>query len=228
MLLGTGHIDETYIQIGRAGRILCAPGLVPAPGQYLLAHATSEPDAPLPTPVFNAGSHPKGFYAAQPLPVAWTPGTTLTLRGPLGRGFHLPAGARKIALAALGHNPARLLALLEPALTQKAAVALLTDHPPAGLPLSVEVLPLKTLNETAHWADYLALDAPRSALEQVRETLRTLPTPLLSGPGTEILVETPLPCGGMGECGICAIQTRKNHFLACKEGPVFEAHLLLK
>lgn len=217
---GKGHIDETYIQAGFTARISCAPGLIPAPGQYLLAHAPTEPNDPLPHPVFKAASHSTGFYAAHPLPVAWTPGTQLQLRGPFGRGFHLPSSARKIVLAAFGKTCSRLLALLEPALSQKAEITLLTNHPHQGLPLSLEILPLSALPETSRWADYLAFDIPRSNLAGF---IRQHSALLHNGYTTEILLETPLPCGGSADCAICAVQTKKSIRLACKDGPVFPA-----
>lgn len=239
---GTGQIDETFIESGRAARIACAPSLVPAPGQYLLAHAPSEPARPLPVPVFQAASHPRGFYAANPLPVSWTPGTQLTLRGPLGRGFRLPASSRRVALAALGGNPSRLLALLEPALAQKAEITLLAEAVPDSLPPAIEILPLSALAETIKWADYLAIDAPRAALAAIHETLfpdlpvsyygytpnrAAKPSSILIGYATEILIETPLPCGGMAECGACAIPSRHGTLLACKDGPVFDLKSIL-
>lgn len=222
MRTGTARIDETLIQDGRAARILCAPGLVPAPGQYLLAWASSEPARPLAVPVFRAASHPGGFYAAAPLPVAWSPGTLLAVRGPLGRGFHLPATARRVALAAWGGNPARLLALLEPAESQNAEITLLTENAPPALPHSVEILPLSALPETAQWADYLALDAPRAALPTLQTLLQPESRPRFSGYTIEILLETPLPCGGIAECGACAVATPRAALLACKDGPVFD------
>lgn len=224
MHTGIGRIDETYIQAGRAARITCAPNLVPAPGQYLLAHALSEPDAPLPHPIFMAASHPRGFYAAQPLPVAWTPGTQLSLRGPLGRGFHLPASARRVALAAFGGNCSRLFSLLEPALAQKAEITLLAETPPDGLPPAIEILPLAALDETVQWSDYLAIDIPRAFIATIQTRLEHIHQNFISGCAMEILVETPLPCGGVAECGVCAIHTQKGYRLACKEGPVFASN----
>lgn len=227
MHVDTGQIDETFTEAGRAARIICAPSLVPAPGQYLLAHAPSEPNSPLPHPIFLAASHPRGFYAARPLPVSWTPGTQLTMRGPLGRGFHLPASAHRVALAAFGENPSRLLALLEPALTQNAEITLLADRPPKGLPPAIEILPLSALADTVKWADYLAIDAPRAALTAIHATLKPNSRPLFSGYTIEILVETPLPCGGLADCGACAIHAQRGTLLACKNGPVFDLKSVL-
>ncbi|NCP88303.1 MAG: hypothetical protein CO094_03855 [Anaerolineae bacterium CG_4_9_14_3_um_filter_57_17] len=220
MHTGTSQIDE--ISTGeRAARIFCASNLVPAPGKYLLAWALSEPDTPLPAPVFLAETCPGGFYAAAPLPVAWIPGTTLHLTGPLGRGFHLPAIARRVVLVSLGATPARLLALIRPALAQGASVSLLCANPPANLPLAVEILPPDSLTEMAAWADYLALDLPRERLPELALAALAGQTML------EVLLETPLPCGGLGECGVCAVVAGRKIWLACKDGPVFEGRQLI-
>ena len=107
MKQGTGELVELYLENGlTGGRLLCPQNLIPSPGQYLLAHATASND-PLPAPVFNAGSVPGGFLAAPPIPETWQPGTSLSLRGPLGRGFTLPASSRRVALIALGDTSAR-------------------------------------------------------------------------------------------------------------------------
>jgi hypothetical protein len=226
MHTGKGCIEEIYFQGRRAAHLTCLPALIPAPGQYLLAHVAADSDAPLAHPVFQAESSSGGFYAAPPLPPTWLPGTELTLRGPFGHGFHLPPVARRVALAAFGATSSRLLALLEPALAQKAAIVLLTDTPLAGLPPAIEIFPLTALAETTQWADYLALAAPRAAIPVIQNILKPTSQPFNPGYATEILIETPLPCGGVGECGICAVRTRKSYSLACKDGPVFDLKTL--
>jgi hypothetical protein len=231
MRTAKAFVNEIYLDRRRAARFACHPTLIPAPGQYVLAQAQSEPDAPLAVPVFSAGPCPGGFYAAPPLPADWQPGTRLSIRGPLGKGFQLPASSRFIALAAFTQNPARLLALTQQALAQNAAIILLTNDPPDGLSAAIEISPLSALPETLHWADYLALDLPRDALPAA---LKLIVTVSYSGIG-QALIETHLPCGGMGECGICAVSTStgsvhslpKGYKLACKDGPVFDLKTLL-
>jgi hypothetical protein len=201
------------------GRILCPSEMIPSPGQYLLAHDPAS-DALLPVPIFQAGWIPHGFIIAPPIPEAWKPETRLSLRGPLGHGFDLPASARHVALVAVDGNPYRLLPLLELALTNKAAVTLLSYTVPASLPAEVEVQPVTVLPEAADWADYLAIDV-------VRESLPVLWK--LIGEGEQVwtlkdaqgLVLTPVPCGGMAACGVCAVNTRRGWKMACKDGPVF-------
>lgn len=220
----TAELTEIYLNEKAAGRIRCAPQAIPAPGQYLLAQASHEPDIPLATPLFSAGLRPNGFAPAHPLPANWLPGTSLTIRGPFGKGFKLPATARFVLLAAFSKNPSRLLALIEPILAQNAAIVLLIDNPPDQLSPAIEISPLAALRETILWADYLAIDAPRTHLSTL------LPAIAQSGyhKDGQIIVDTPIPCGGMAECGTCAIQLHKGFKLTCKEGPVFDIKTLLE
>jgi NAD(P)H-flavin reductase len=218
MQTAQGCIEEIYLDGRRAARLTCPPALVPAPGQYLLAWAPTDPHASLACPVYQAGTCSGGFYAAPALPATWQPGTQLSLRGPLGHGFNLPPAARRVALIAFGNTSARLLALLEPALAQKAALTLLTDAPLPGLPSAVEISPLAALPETLRWADYLALDLPTGpALDEYKSLLRSL------HPGSgQVFIETPVPCGGLAECGVCAVNLGVGLRYACHDGPVFD------
>ncbi len=214
-----GRLVERYLNDSRAaGRIACGPRLIPAPGQYLLAHALDS-DSPLPVPVFSAGITADGFLAAPPLPAAWTPGGSLLLHGPLGRGFSLPISARRVALTALDATPSRLLGLIPLALAQDAAIVLVSDSPPESLPLSVEVQPRKAFAEILAWADYLAADAARESLGSWLEPLRRNST----RPGAaQVLVHAPMPCGGIAECGVCAVHLSRGWKMACRDGPVFD------
>ena len=234
MHTATGCIEEIYLDGYRAARISCPVSLVPAPGQYLLATASTDPHAPLAQPLFSAGACPGGFYSAPPLPGNWLPGARLNLRGPLGRAFSLPAAARRVALAAFDGDCARVLALLEPALTQKASVLLLAEQPPAGLPAALEILPLSALAESAPRSENLAIKLRRERLPELFNLLspdlndaklRGKPIPPRSS-FVQILVDTPLPCAGLAECGACAVRLRPGtgYKLACKDGPVFDLY----
>jgi hypothetical protein len=180
----------------------------------------------LATPLFAAQAGVEGFLAAPPLPSAWAPGTRLTLYGPLGRGFDMPAMARRFALAALGESMARLLPLVLSALERGAAVALYTENPLPLLPPAVEAHPLKALPEALAWADYLALDLPLASVPSLRQRLGLKETDAIPRPA-QALVRTEMPCGGLGECGACAITTRRAWKLACRDGPVFDLGELL-
>jgi dihydroorotate dehydrogenase electron transfer subunit len=146
---------------------------------------------------------------------------TLSLRGPLGRGFALPASARRVALAAWDVSPACLLGLLSPAHVQGAAISLVCDNPPDDLPADVEIRPLAALAEVCAWADYLALAASRESMRGWRDRLGNggqLKLPRVA----QVLVVTPMPCGGVAKCGICSVEVKKGIELACEAGPVLD------
>ncbi len=128
----------------------------------------------------------------------------LHLRGPLGRGFSLPLAARRVGLVAFDDSPARLRGLIRPALKQDAAVVLVSNSSPDNLPDDVEVQPLSALDDILEWADYAAFDVARENLHQLRER-RGKRNPLAAEMDAQVLVRTPVPCGGIAECGVCAV-----------------------
>ncbi len=220
MRTGKGQVLELILEEGcRHARIACPADLIPSPGQYLLASDGS--DSPLPVPLFHTDSAPQGFTAAGPVPDSWRPGSELSLRGPLGRGFALPLTARKVGLIAFDGSPMRLKGLVRPALKQGAAVVLVCNSTPANLPDDVEVHPISAWQEIVQWADYLAGEVSRANLNQWRERLGK-PSQLSAGREAQILIHTPVPCGGVADCGVCAIKLKSDWKLACKEGPVFD------
>jgi NAD(P)H-flavin reductase len=217
---GMGELVELYLENGLAGgRLLCPQHLIPEPGQYLLAHNPAS-TSPLPAPVFSAGSFSGGFRIAPPIPGDWQPGTILSIRGPLGRGFSMPASARRAALIALGETVARLNPLLPVALEQESSVTLVSDLELTDLPPEVEIQPVSALTDVVYWADYLAIDTPRETLHELREKLGLSEQARVTVEA-QVLVATPMPCGGMAECGVCAVKSRHGWKLACKDGPVF-------
>jgi hypothetical protein len=203
-----------------SGQISRPPRLALKPGQYLLASAPTLNDV-LPTAMFPAAIGGDTITLAPPLPPAWLPGIPLKVRGPLGKGFHLPPLARRMALAALDSHPFRLLPLISLALEQGMEIALFTPLIPYSLPPQVEVLPIQNLPEAPAWADYLALDLPQSRLPELKVCLGLKPGQAL-GCTAEALVVTAMPCGGAADCGVCAIKTKIGWRYACKDGPVFE------
>jgi len=220
MHTGTGQVLELILEDGnRHVRVSCPSNLVPSPGQYLLAGDSS--DSPLPVPLFHTDSASQGFIAAAPIPDSWNPGLELQLRGPSGRGFSLPLSARKAGFIAFDVSPARLRGLISLALRQAAAVVLVCNSYSDHLPDDVEVQPLSALDEIVEWADYLAFDVNRENLNQVRDRLSKL-NQAVARKETQILIYTPVPCGGVAECGVCAVTLKSAWKLACKDGPVFD------
>ena len=218
MSTGKGHISELILEDGRQYvRVSCPSNLIPNPGQYVLASDGS--DSPLPAPLFYTDSAPQGFVAAAPLNASWSPGVSLQLRGPLGRGFNLPLAARRVGLVALDGSAALLRGLIQPALKQDAAVVLVSNSAPDNLPDDVEIQPLSALGEVLAWADYVGFDIARENLQQLRQQLERRN---MAGMGAQVLIRTPVPCGGIADCGVCAVALKSEWKMACKDGPVFD------
>lgn len=226
MHTGRGRIVELILQDGqRAARISCPAELIPAPGQYALVSDGS--NAPLPVPLFVTDSAPDSVavapwrhFTASPVPDHWMPGTEISLRGPLGNGFKLPASARKVALVALADSPSRLRGLIRPALSQGAAVVCVGDSQLENLPDDVEAQPMSALGEVIEWADYAAFDVTREDLTGWVERLREL-NQASTWKEAQVFIQTPVTCGGVAECGVCAVVTKSGWKMACKDGPVF-------
>jgi dihydroorotate dehydrogenase electron transfer subunit len=143
------------------------------------------------------------------------------MRGPLGRGFELPASTHRLVLAALGDSVARLLPLAAQAAQNGCAIALFADAPLPSLPASYEAYPSSDLPESLVWADLLAIDLPLQHMVGLRKILGIATGALLPCPA-QVLIHVPMPCAGLAECGACAVRTRRGYQLACKDGPVFD------
>ena len=222
-----GRIRQTRLDsLGQTQAwIDCPDGLVPEAGQYVMARSLEEIGAPLATCLFPTEMPATGFWAAAPIPANWLPGTALELRGVLGHGFSSFSGARRITLASLSADPARLLPLAMQASQQGAAVTLLAEPPLPALPAWLEIYPLASLPELLNWADFLAIDLPLDRLGQLREVLGLQPIQVLPCEA-QVLIYTPMPCAGLAECGAYAVPARRGWKLACNDGPVFDLNHL--
>jgi NAD(P)H-flavin reductase len=219
MRLHSGQVTEIQLDSSRklAAWISCTPEALPDPGQYLMA---KDSDSILPTPLFLGTRADNGFLTAPAIPTGWTPGTRLQLHGPLGKGFHIPASALKLAFVALTDTSARLLSLIHSALQEDRSVALFTDTPLPPLPSDLEAHPLSALPEFIFWADFLAVDLSLQDLPRLRQTFGLTPQEHLTCQG-QALVFAPMPCGTLADCGVCALKVRNTWKLVCKDGPVF-------
>ncbi|MCA2000762.1 MAG: hypothetical protein LDL51_02735 [Chloroflexi bacterium] len=209
---GQGKVAEIFLD--SRTRLICPQELIPAPGQYLHAHAVDSDD-PLAASVFFSDSAVDGFLAAPGLSRSWQPGTQLRLRGPLGHGFIIPAAARRIALVAFDDSPERLRGLIPLAFQQEAEIVLVCDASPHDFPEAVEVQPLQALGEICRWADFAAFDAARENLSRLVAMVKGAS---LRG---QILTRAPMPCGALAECGVCSLLVRNEWKQICRDGPVF-------
>ncbi len=222
--------------------IACPEAVIPIPGQFLQVvgkdplakNGLPEPAlAPVlfPTIVFEPDLHPgsqPGFWATMPEGIQYSPGTELDLWGPLGQGFRISARTRRLGLAALGNQLARVLPLIAAVLKSQGEVALFCDLPlPDGLPPVVEAHPLEELPQALGWADELAIDLPVEQVEGLGTALGLAPGQTVPCPG-QVLVEIPMPCAGLAACGACAVTTRRGASLVCEQGPVYDLAQLIR
>lgn len=199
-------------------------GKLPAPGQYVQAHNPKDISAPAAISLFPGGLRPFAcgencFQSAPGLPDSWQPGDDVLLRGPLGSGFHIPVETRRVALIAFERLSAPLLPLGGAILATGGEVSLLVDGDFPLLPASVEISPLKGLPEALHWADYVACAVPIEKLPSARGKLSAAGGHV----SMQVLVHSPMPCGVLAACGVCAFSSGQGKtLLACEDGPVFD------
>jgi dihydroorotate dehydrogenase electron transfer subunit len=214
----------------RSARIDSPTPMNPSPGKYILVYKDDDPDSFLGWPLFPVSLH-QSLGESQnpflgPIPSTWGPNTALKLCGPLGHGFIIPKNTRRLALVVLGDTASRLLPLIHPALDSVADIVIVSAFLLPSLPPAVEIRSLNALPDVLSWADFIAMDIPLTVLPNLRQILKLDPhgqIPCLA----QALIWTPMPCAGIGDCGACAVPTRKGGYkLACKEGPVFDLNEL--
>lgn len=227
MRIGTGKIIEIMqTNAGHRQAVIRLDGLpLPAPGQYLQAHRPQDHAQPAGVSLFPGGiARPdpdaNQFTTASLIPADWQPGDQLQVRGPLGKGFQIPARSGRLALCAFGEVSDHLLPLARIMLDQNGEVALFTGGDFSQLPARVEVNPLADLTDACAWADIMACAVPVEEFSAAREQLERL-SPIRCE--TQLLVYGQYPCAAAAECGVCALWTRSGQTrLACQDGPVFD------
>ena len=190
----------------------------PTPGSTCSPGRRPIQDAPAGLPLFPVQVSENGFLAAPPIPSRLVSRDKIEImRGPLGRGFELPASTHRLALAALGDTVARLLPLAAQAAQNGCAIALFADAPLPSLPASYEAYPSSNLPESLAWADLLAIDLPLQHLVDLRKTLGIATGVLLPCPA-QVLIQAPMPCAGLAECGACAVPARRGYSWPARMG----------
>lgn len=180
----------------------------------------------LPSALYPAMDEDGQWYLAGSIPSGWQPGVSLNLRGPIGRGFSLPRRIRRVACVSLDERIYYLLPVMRQAFLQAAEVVYCGPPTPLRLPPWVEMFTLEQWQEWWEWAEYIAVQGSLLAVgtffnrlaEKFLLDSRRVPI--------EVLIHSQIPCGGMAECGVCAVPTRRKWLLICRNGAVFDAYQL--
>jgi hypothetical protein len=195
-------------------------------GQYLLVSADNGQDDPIPSALFIESVDGDEVSICSPSPEGWIPGQMLSFRGPLGHGFRLPGLFRRMALIGLDDHPGRLMSLVQVGRLMKADIVLaggffsnpMITH---DIPPQVELDGLEQLTELITWADFVAMDVPLEKIHALGELIGETASRTMNR-DIQVLVHTGMPCGGIADCGICAVKTKRGYKLACQDGPVFD------
>jgi dihydroorotate dehydrogenase electron transfer subunit len=220
-----------------------------APGRFLMLHCGEADDPLLARPMsfhrFRETAGPPPEFAilydvrgrGTALLSRKSAGNTIPVFGPLGKGYALRPQTHHVLLVAGGLGVAAVIALADEALATGKSVTLLQGArsaaqlmPPHLIPHDVEVVSAtddgstghhgyvtQLLPQYLHWADQVFACGPNPMFASMAEEIRKL----RSRKPVQALLEERMGCG-TGVCYGCAIFTRKDVRLVCKDGPRFE------
>ncbi|MEX0682441.1 MAG: dihydroorotate dehydrogenase electron transfer subunit [Dehalococcoidia bacterium] len=218
------------------------------PGRFLMLHCADSLDPLLPRPMsfhrFRDAAGERQFailYDVRGRGTTWLSrrkaGDTLTVFGPLGRGFAVDAGTQNLLLIAGGLGVAGVLALADEAVSAGKSVTLLQGartaaklFPPEQLPAEVEAISATDDGSEGHrgrvpellathmpWADQVFACGPNPMFEAMAKVVKEA----RSRKSVQALLEERMGCG-TGVCYGCAVFTRKGVRLVCRDGPCME------
>jgi dihydroorotate dehydrogenase electron transfer subunit len=164
-------------------------------------------------------------------------GDTLSVFGPLGKGYSLRTQTQHVLLVAGGLGIAPVIALADEAVAAGKSVTVLHGArtssaliPPGMLPSDLELMSATDDGTGGHhgyvtqllepylpWADQVLACGPNPMFAAMAEVMRKL----RSRKPVQVLLEERMGCG-TGVCYGCAVFTRKGVRLVCRDGPRFE------
>lgn len=220
-----GRIVEIRLHQGETSALIsCPKHVIPEAGQYVLAVDQTQIQA---MPLFLAETWEEGFLAAPPTAEHWQPGSRLSLFGPLGRGFQVPEGIRRLILVAMGGTVPHLIDLTNSGSDDSFNIVLFSDSPPGKISPVLEIYPLRELAGALSWADFIAVSTPLERLDQLEHLMGYSVSNILKMRG-QVMILTDMPCCGLGQCGVCALKAGRNWRLVCEDGPVFDLQDILE
>ncbi len=232
-------IGRAELAGGRFLLTLAAEGVarLAGPGQFAMLRCGDGHDPYLrrALPFLHASGETVSFlFSADEVSLTWLSRRRLddpvSLIGPLGHGFGLAPGTRRLLLATAGGPAAPLLSLAGLALDREVSVSLALGAKAAAelapiIPEAVELLPApdggagavwRLAAETLPWADQVAVAGPQAEVVRLAPHLVARPAGFV-----QCYIDAPRACG-LGWCGSCLTETRRGPRRTCIGGPVFD------
>ncbi|MBI1802383.1 MAG: hypothetical protein HYR71_12230 [Chloroflexi bacterium] len=159
-------------------------------------------------------------------------GDELDIVAPVGNGFTLEGGARRVLLLGTPSWLAPLIALAREAAQKQVEVTLLVERGPyelapvldALLPVEVEYEIVANLADSLKpvlmWPDQICAAAPAETYRALWEQITPLGARARSA-FAQAMLAPPMACG-FGVCLSCAVEIAGHPRLACVDGPVFD------
>ena len=222
-------VNGTIIELSESGGELILQTalekqLFPLSGQYFSIRSNDPCDV-LPASAYPFSTLGQVLSLLPNTAARWYAGQEISVHGPLGNGFSLPASAGRIGLVGLTQKQALcLLPLARMLLDAGKEVALVSNAVLQGLPMDLEILPGDQAIEVNSWAEATALAVDREEIGALLSRYRFESARKV----IEVLVMTEMPCSGLVACGVCAVHTKKGWKHACKDGPVFALNQLVE
>jgi dihydroorotate dehydrogenase electron transfer subunit len=164
-------------------------------------------------------------------------GDKVDILGPLGNGFSVEAGTKRLLLVAGGMGIAPLCFLAQEALSKSYEVRILAGArtacqicPGALIPAACEVFPVTEdgtagakglvtglLPDHVQWADQIFICGPLPMFKAIAKNYSRD----MQEKSVQASLEVRMGCG-LGFCYACTIKTRQGLQQVCKQGPVFD------
>jgi NAD(P)H-flavin reductase len=186
-------------------------------GQFLMTRGREDI---LSVPVYPIDVENRLFTSMNSAGNHWRVGDEISISGPQGKGFAIPSVSHRLLMVSSTSTPLRLLPVAISLISRGGEAALFSGTVPEHLPGEVELLSRDQLGDALDWADCIIGDARLKGLTKWMGLFSGQKNSPL-GRGVQLLIDTPLVCAGVSECGVCAVKTKHGWKQACSDGPVF-------
>jgi dihydroorotate dehydrogenase electron transfer subunit len=244
-ILGPGPYHGGQSLGGQLIRLHC-PGIASEarPGQFVMVNCGEECFLPRPFSIHWVGGDDIALFFA--VPKDGKGSQWLSLRrdsegvevfGPLGNGFSIRSGARRLLLVAGGMGLPPLCFLSHQAVGEKRSLTLLlgaaqgplyTDIPENLLPPGIEIIGATDDGSVGHKGPIT--DLLPEHIDRADQVFVCGPLPMykamarmpaLEGKPVQVSLEVRMGCG-VGTCYGCTVKTKSGSKQVCKDGPVFD------